>query len=79
MDLRRREPLVAPPVVPERCVALAARALVALEVVDLALEDEGGAVALHEIQRREAAIVPLARTARRALVAACSPEVWPPA
>jgi hypothetical protein len=79
MDLRRREPLVAPPGVPERCVALAARALVALEVVDLALEDEGGAVALHEIQRREAAIVPLARTARRALVAACSPEVWPPA
>ena len=79
MDLRRREPLVAPPGTPERCVALAARALTALEVVDLALEDDGGALSLHEITRREAAILPLARTARRALVAACSPEVWPPA
>lgn len=78
LDLRRHEPLVAPPGTPERCVGLAARALTALEVVDLALEDDGGALSLHEITRREAAILPLARTARRALVAACSPEVWPP-
>lgn len=78
-DLRHRDPLAAPPGVPERCVVLAARALHALEVVDLALEDDGGAVSLHEITRREQAILPLGAAARRALVAACSPEVWPPA
>ena len=76
-DLRHREPLAAPPGVPERCVSLAARALNALEVVDLALEDDGGALGLHEITRREQAILPLGAAARRALVAACSPEVWP--
>jgi hypothetical protein len=27
---------------------------------------------------RRAALVPLGRAGRRALVAACSPEVWPP-
>lgn len=77
-DLRHREPVQAPPGVPPRCGELAGRALHALEVVDLAMEDDGGALSLHEITRREAAIAPLARTARRALVAACSPEVWPP-
>lgn len=77
-DLRQRAPVQAPPGVPPRCVELAGRALHALEVVDLALEDDGGAVTLHEIIRRESAIQPLAATARRALVAACSPEVWPP-
>ena len=60
-------------------MSLAARALHALEVVDLALEDDGGALSLHEITRREQAILPLGSAARRALVAACSPEVWPPA
>lgn len=79
IDLRRSDPVVAPPGVPPRCVELMARALRASEVVDLALEDDGGAVSLHEVTRREAAILPLAATARRALVAACSPEVWPPA
>ena len=78
-DLRHRDPLAAPPGVPARCVSLAARALHALEVVDLALEDDGGALSLHEITRREQAILPLGSAARRALVAACSPEVWPPA
>ncbi len=51
----------------------------ALEVVELALQDDGGALSLHEITRREQAILPLGAAARRALVAACSPEVWPPA
>lgn len=79
LDLRHRGPLPAPPGTPPRCVDLAARALHALEVVELALEDDGGALTLHEARSREDAIRPLARAARRALVAACSPEVWPPA
>lgn len=79
MDLRRRGPLVAPPGVPPRCVELAARALQALAVVELALEDDGGAITAAEAAERREALVPLHRTGRRALTAACSPEVWPPA
>lgn len=67
----------APPEVPERCVMLAARALTARAIVDLALGDDGGATSATEISLRRGALVPLERAARRALVAACSPEVWP--
>lgn len=79
IDLRRATPLQAPPGVPARCVELAGRALQAMAVVDLALEDDGAAVSASEISARRAALVPLERAARHALVAACSPEVWPPA
>lgn len=78
LNLRHRAPLRAPDGVPARCVELAARGLQASEIVDLALEDDGGAVSATEIGARRAALVPLARAGRRALVAACSPEVWPP-
>lgn len=78
MNLRHRAPLVAPDGVPARCVELAARGLQATEIVDLALEDDGGAVSLAEVEARRTALTPLARAGRRALVAACSPEGWPP-
>ncbi len=78
MNLRHRAPLSGPPGVPARCVELAARGLQALEIADLALEDEGGALSAHEMEQRRGALTPLARSGRRALVAACSPEVWPP-
>jgi hypothetical protein len=75
----RRDALPAPDGVPARCVELAGRALVAEAVVALALVDDGAAVSASEIMRRRAALDPLERAARRALVAACSPEAWPPA
>jgi len=78
MDLRHRPALEAPPGVPPRCVELAARGLQALEIVDLALEDDGGALTVLEAEGRRAALLPLGRAGRRALVAAASPEVWPP-
>jgi hypothetical protein len=78
MDLRHRPHLDAPAGVPARCVDLAARGLQALDIVDLALEDDGGALSSYEIEERRAALLPLAGAGRRALVAACSPEVWPP-
>jgi hypothetical protein len=78
LNLRHRPPVVAPDGVPPRCVDLAARGLQALEIADLALEDDGGAVTAYEMESRRAALVPLGRAGRRALVAACSPEVWPP-
>lgn len=75
---RRRPAPAAPPGVPPRCVDLAGRALTAIAIADLALEDDGGAVSASEAQARQSVLVPLERAARRALVAACSPEVWPP-
>lgn len=79
MDLRQRTAPPAPPGTPARCVELAGRGLAALGIADLALADDGGAVSAHEAERRVGALRPLERAGRRALVAACSPEVWPPA
>jgi len=78
MDLRHRAPLTAPDGVPARCVDLAARGLQATGIVELALEDDGGSITAYEVEQRRAALVPLDRAGRRALTAACSPEVWPP-
>jgi hypothetical protein len=78
LNLRHLEPVASPDSVPPRCVDLAARGLQALGITELALEDDGGALSAAEIGAREAALRPLARAGRRALVAACSPEVWPP-
>ncbi len=69
----------APPGTPARCVDLAGRALTAQAIVDLALADDGAAVSATEARQRREALLPLERAARRALVAACSPEAWPPA
>jgi hypothetical protein len=77
MNLRHHPRLAPPPGVPERCAELAARALQAAEIVDIALEDEGGAVSASEISARRDALRPLDRAARHALVAAGSPEAWP--
>lgn len=78
MNLRHRDPVEAPPGIPGRCLALAGRALQAGEIVELALEDDAGAVSAWEVEQRRTALRPLERAGRRALVAACSPEVWPP-
>ena len=79
MNLRHPHPVAAPPGIPGRCLDLAGRGLQAMTIVDLALADDGGALSAHEIEQRRAALVPLDRAGRRALVAACSPEAWPPA
>jgi hypothetical protein len=77
IDLRRPQPVAAAPGVPARCLDLAARGLQALTIVELALADDGGAVTATEAEQRRAALQPLDRAGRRALVAAGSPEVWP--
>jgi hypothetical protein len=77
MDLHHPPSLDAPVGTPARCVALAARGLQAWAIVDLALVDDGGALSSYEVERRRDVLRPLGRAARRAVVAACSPEVWP--
>jgi hypothetical protein len=78
MNLRRTPRLDSPPGTPPRCVELAARALQAAGIVDLALDDDGAAVTHAEAAGRRTALRDLGTAARHALVAACSPEVWPP-
>jgi hypothetical protein len=78
MDLRHPRPVTAPPGIPGRCLDLAGRGLRAMTIVDLALADDGGALSSREIEQRRTALQPLDRAGRRALVAACSPEAWPP-
>ena len=68
----------APPGVPPRCVSLADRALRMLDVVTLALAENGGALTGREAAERRHALVALERAARHALAAACSPDGWPP-
>lgn len=77
-SLRGGDPLDAPPGVPRAAVDLARRAVHLLTVVDLALVDDGAALSASEATLRREAVVPLGRTARRALAAACSPDGWPP-
>ncbi len=68
-----------PPGVPARAVTLAARADLVLEIIDVATADgTGGSVSATEAMLREDVLVDLARVARRALVASCSADAWPP-
>ena len=78
LDLRGLTVPKSPPGVPDRCAELAARGLQALGIADLALADDGGALSAAAAEQRRAAIMPLDLAGRRALVAACSPEAWPP-
>jgi hypothetical protein len=78
MDLRRPALDPPPPGVPAACGRLAAHGLRAARIVALAGRDDGAAISAYEIESRRAALRPLDQAARRALVAACSPEAWPP-
>lgn len=77
-SLRGAAPLTAPPGVPVQAADLAGRALRLWTVADLALVDDGAAVSASEAAARRDAVLPLARAARHALSAACSPDGWPP-
>ena len=76
IDLRHPHPVEAPPGIPSRCLELAGRGFQAVAIVELALVDDGGAISAAETGASVRA-GSLERAARRALVAACSPDVWP--
>lgn len=72
MALRRHTDLQLPGGMAPRAVRLAALASRCRVIVELALEDEGGAVTAAEADTRRQALLPLDHAARRGLVAACS-------
>ncbi len=77
MNLHHRPTLDAPLGTPAPCITLAARGMQAWAIADLALEDDGGALTSYDAGLRRGLLQPLERAARRAVAAACSPEVWP--
>jgi len=72
LNLRHRSPLPLPPGYDARRVETAERAVLCLDILDLARSDDGGAVTSYEMEHRRAALDDLARATRRALVGACS-------
>jgi hypothetical protein len=72
MNLRKRPRLPLPPGYDARRVETVERAVLCLDIVDLATSGDGGAVSSYEMDQRRAALGDLHRAARRALVGACS-------
>ena len=68
MNLRHRRPLPLPPGYDARRVETVERAVLCLEIVELARAGEGGAVSSYEMEQRRGALGDLDRAARRALV-----------
>ncbi len=71
MALRSPQPLAVPEGMAARAQRMTALALRCRRIVEIALADDGGAVTAGEAERRRAALLPLDRAARSALVAAC--------
>lgn len=71
-NLRHRPPLPLPPGLDQRRRETVERAVLCLEIVDLARAEEGGTVSAHEVAQRRTALGELGRAARHALVGACA-------
>jgi hypothetical protein len=72
MNVRLRPELPLPPGVGPRAVEDLERAVLCLDVVELALRDDGGAASAYEMQERRRCLTDLDRAARRVVVAVCS-------
>ena len=72
LNLRHRAPLPLPPGYDARRAETAERAVLCMDILELARSDDGGAVSSNEMQRRRSALDDLGRATRRALVGACS-------
>lgn len=72
LNLRHRPPLPLPAGIDVRAVDDLDRAVLCLEVVELALRDDGGATSVPEINARRRCLTGLDRAARRVITAVCS-------
>jgi len=72
MNLRDRPDLALPPGIGPSAAEDLERATLCLEIVDLALRDDGGAASAYEMAARQRCLTDLDRAARRVVVAVCS-------
>jgi hypothetical protein len=72
MNVRHRAHLPLPPGIDPRAVEDLDRAAQRLDVVELALRDDGGATSAYEMAERRRCLTELDRAARRVAVAVCS-------
>ena len=72
MNVRHRPPLRFPPGITGRAAEDLERAALCLEIVTLALRDDGGAASAYEMAERRRCLTDLDRAARRVAVAICS-------
>ena len=72
LDLHRRPGLLLPPGTPNGHLETLERAVLCLDIVELARTDDGGAVSSHEMAARAGCLTELDAAARRAVVAVCS-------
>ncbi len=72
MNVRHRPDLPLPPGTGPRTVEDLERAVLCLEIVALALGEDGGAASAYEMAERRRCLTDLDRAARRVIVAACS-------
>ena len=72
MNVRHRPDLVLPPGIGPRAAEDLERAALCLDIVDLALRDDGGATSTYEMGERRRCLTELDRAARRVAVAVCS-------
>jgi len=72
LNLAHRPGLPLPPGTPSAAVETLERAVLCLDIVDLARADDGGAISTHEIAARASCLTDLDVAARRAIVAVCS-------
>jgi len=72
LNLAHRPGLTLPPGTPSAAVETLERAVLCLDIVELARTDHGGAVTSHEMAARAGCLTDLDAAARRAIVAVCS-------
>lgn len=72
MNVRHRPDLPLPPGTGPQAVEDLERAVLCLDIVELALQDDGGAASSYEIGERRRCLADLDRAARRVAVAVCS-------
>jgi hypothetical protein len=72
MNVRHRPDLPLPPGTGPRSVEDLERAVLCLDIVDLALREDGGAASAYQISERRRCLTDLDRAARRVAVAVCS-------
>jgi hypothetical protein len=77
LNLQHRPGLAVPPRTTAEALDTLERGVLCQEIVDIARQDEGGAISVHEVAARARCLTDLGVAARRAIVAVCSASLLP--